>query len=194
MERADLERLTQVPKVSLSATQVRAANVAYLRKNPDQILAIVQTDRPVFTESDVLRGLRSRLGHVTGEGDIQALGARVMRSDDLIRLRTPAPDGSAQYVTVARAAMMRQCGEDAGRLATGVFEAGRCHVVRPDVLSSLNPTQRAAAEAMLAPERLVLVQGHAGVGKTYTLGKVAQGWKDRGVTVLAGGLLRQGHR
>ncbi|WP_170565706.1 AAA family ATPase [Ruegeria atlantica] len=186
MDHAKLARLTQVPKVSLSAAQLRAANADFLRNTPDQILAIIQTDKPVFTEGDVQRGLRERLGHVVGEADIRSLAAQVMRSDDLIALKTRAPDGARQYVTVARAAVMRQCEEDASRLATGVFKPGQSQVVRPDVLASLNPVQRAAAEAMLGPERLVLVQGHAGVGKTYTLGKVARGWQERGVTVLAG--------
>ena len=183
---AEIARLTAVPKVSLSATRLRTANEEFLKANPDQILAIVQTDKPVFTENDVLRGLRSRLGHVSGEDDIRALGTQVLASEDLVRLDTRAPDGSMQYVTQARAVMMRQCEADAGKLSRGVFEAGRGSLVKPDALADLNPPQRAAAEAMLAPERLTLVTGHAGVGKTYTLGKVAKGWKSRGVTVLAG--------
>ena len=186
MDQGEIARLTEVPKVSLSATQLRAANVAFLKDTPDQILALVQVDRPVFTESDVRRGLRDRLGSAMGEAELQALGDRVMRSDELLRLGRPAPDGAPQYVTVARAGVMGQCAEDASRLAKGVFDAGKAPIVKPDGPDGLNPTQRAAAEAMLAPERLVLVQGHAGTGKTHTLGRVAQTWRDRGVTVLAG--------
>ena len=183
---AELTRLTKVPQVSLSATRLKTANEDFLKANPDHILAIVQTDKPVFTEHDVLRGLRNRLGHMAGEEEIRALGAKALASDELIQLDSRAPDGSWQYVTQARAAMMRQCEADAGKLASGVFEVGRGSVVKPDALVDLNPPQRAAAEAMLAPERITLVTGHAGVGKTYTLGKVAKGWKARGVTVLAG--------
>ncbi len=50
----------------------------------------------------------------------------------------------------------------------------------------LNAGQRAAAAAMLGPDRLTLVKGHAGTGKTFTLGAVAEAWQARGVRVLAG--------
>ncbi len=50
----------------------------------------------------------------------------------------------------------------------------------------LNAGQRDAAEAMLGPDRLTLVKGHAGTGKTFTLGAVAEAWQSRGVRVLAG--------
>ncbi|WP_419738644.1 AAA family ATPase [Ruegeria sp.] len=186
LDEVEITRLTQIPKLSLTARQLQAANTEFLKAHPDQILATLQTDRPVFTESDVLRGLRDRLGGVMGEGEIQALGAQVMGSEDLVRLGARAPDGAVQYMTRGRAAVMRQCEVDAQRLATGVFEAGQMQVLRPDALAELNPGQRAAADAMLGAERLTLVQGHAGVGKTFTLGKVAQGWQARGVTVLAG--------
>ncbi|MCY4306118.1 MAG: AAA family ATPase [Aestuariivita sp.] len=58
--------------------------------------------------------------------------------------------------------------------------------VRPWLSRDLNDGQRAAAEAMLNTERLTLVTGHAGTGKTFTLTEVARVWRDRGVEVLAG--------
>ena len=59
-------------------------------------------------------------------------------------------------------------------------------VERGGALDGLNPGQARAAEAMLGPERLTLVQGHAGTGKTHTLRVVASAWQARGVEVLAG--------
>ena len=58
--------------------------------------------------------------------------------------------------------------------------------VRPYLSPKLNAGQRAAAEAMLDERRLVLVTGHAGVGKTFTLREAARVWRERGVQVLAG--------
>ena len=64
---AEVARLTQIPKLSLSARQLRTANAGFLKAKPDQIFAIVPTARPVFTEADIRRALRERLGHVMDE-------------------------------------------------------------------------------------------------------------------------------
>jgi len=75
----------------------------------------------------------------------------------------------------------RRAGERAVRDA---IDAAR--TVTPWLSRDLNAGQRAAAEAMLGPDRLTLVTGHAGSGKTFTLAEVARVWQERGVEVLAG--------
>ncbi|MCY4288558.1 MAG: AAA family ATPase [Aestuariivita sp.] len=62
----------------------------------------------------------------------------------------------------------------------------QARVVKPWLSPTLNEGQRRAAEAMLSPERLTMVMGYAGTGKTYTLTEVSQLWQERGFTVLAG--------
>ncbi|MCY4306339.1 MAG: AAA family ATPase [Aestuariivita sp.] len=59
-------------------------------------------------------------------------------------------------------------------------------VARPWLSLKLNPDQIRAAEVMLSSQRLTLVTGHAGTGKTFTLAEVARVWQERGVEVLAG--------
>ena len=178
--------LAAVPEVRLAAVRARRANTAYLKTNPEHVLAIVQSDRPVFTEADVRRALRERLGASLQDGEIAALGDRVLQSEHLVALAAEAPDGAPQYMTTARAMTMRAAHADARRLAAGRFAPGTMPVERGDVLDGLNPGQATAAEAMLGPDRLTLVQGHAGTGKTHTLRRVAEAWRARGVEVLAG--------
>ncbi|MDE0698861.1 MAG: AAA family ATPase [Boseongicola sp.] len=175
-----------VPGVQLDAVRARRANAEHLTANPEHVLAIVQADKPVFTETDVRRALRDRLGASVQDADLAALGDRVMRSDHLVTLATEAPDGAPQHVTTARAETMRRAHATARRLAAGRFEPGNMPVERGDMFETLNPGQARAAEAMLGPERLTLVQGHAGTGKTHTLRAVASAWQARGVEVLAG--------
>ncbi|MXY16698.1 MAG: AAA family ATPase, partial [Acidobacteria bacterium] len=162
------------------------ANRDYLKEHPEHVLALVQTDRPVFTETDVRQALRARLGGALQDAALAELGDRVMESDLLVALATEAPDGAPQYVTRARAETMRSAHATARKLAAGRFAPGAMPVARGDPFVGLNPGQARAAEAMLGPERLTLVQGHAGTGKTHTLRAVAAAWQARGVEVLAG--------
>ena len=196
-DREALAALARVPRVSRSAAQVRAQNVAWLTENPEQVLAIVQSNRGVFSEGDVRQALRVRLGGGMGEAALREFGDRVMGSGDLVRLARPGPDGAPQYTTTARAGLLGQLRTDAAALAGARFAPGaeepgteaasaRPRWWRGDGLDRLNPGQLLAAEAMLDPARLTLVTGHAGTGKTRTLAAVAAQWQARGVPVLAG--------
>ena len=175
-----------LPGVRLDAVRARRANAGFLKANPEHVLAIVQADRPVFTEADVRRALRERLGGAMQDADLAALGDAVMKSGHLVTLAAEAPDGAPQFVTAARAETMRKAHATARRLAAGRFAPGTMPVERGDTFRGLNPGQARAAEAMLGPERLTLVQGHAGTGKTHTLRAAAAAWQARGVEVLAG--------
>ena len=177
---------TVMPGVRLDVVRTQRANAEYLQANPEHALAIVQSDRPVFTEADVRQTLRTQLGASLQDAELAEIGDRVMKSHLLVTLSAEAPDGAPQYITSARATTMRQAHSTARKLAAGRFAPGALPVERGDLLSDLNPGQARAAEAMLGPERLTLVQGHAGTGKTHTLRRVAEAWRARGVEVLAG--------
>ena len=98
----------------------------------------------------------------------------------VLRIATaPEPVGSKRDLNDT---LMRADG-GAGAVRAAIAEARQ---VRPYLSARLNAGQRAAAEAMLSPERLTLVTGHAGVGKTFTLREAARVWQERGVPVLAG--------
>ena len=183
---ADSPEDPAVPGVELADVRRRRANKEYLRRRPEHVLAIVQADRPVFTETDVRGAIRERLGASMQDAALAELGDRVMKSEHLVTLAIEAPDGAPQFVTQARAETMRRAHATARKLAAGRFAPGTLPVERGDLFRDLNPGQARAAEAMLGHERLMLVQGHAGTGKTHTLRAVAAAWQARGVEVLAG--------
>lgn len=177
---------TKVPVLPLGPVRDRRANANYLKAHPEHVLAIVQSDRPVFTEADVRQALRMRLAVSLHEAELGELGDRAMGSDQLVTLATEAPDGAPQYMTTARAETMQEAHSTARKLAAGRFAPGAMPVERGDLFAGLNSGQARAAEAMLGTERLTMVQGHAGTGKTHTLRAVAEAWRARGVEVLAG--------
>ena len=179
-------RFTAVPEVPRAAARLRAANAGWLRDGPENVIAVVACDRPVFGEDDIRWALRERLARDVDEDTLRELGDRAMASEALVRLAAPSPDGAAQFTTAARVALAREAGEVARALARETFAPGRMPVVRPDRFAELNATQRRAAEAMLSDVRLTLVQGRAGAGKTHTLRAAAAAWNERGVAVLAG--------
>ena len=176
---------TEMPAVRLDSVRAWRANADYLKEHPEHVLAVVQADRPVFMETDVRRALRERLGASMQDAELGTLGDRVMKSDHLLTLAAEAPDGARRFVTTARAEAMRSAHATARKLAAGRFVPGDMPVERGDMFDGLNPGQARAAEAMLGRERLTLVQGHAGTGKTHTLRAVAAAWQARGVEVLA---------
>ena len=177
--------MADMPAVRLDSVRAWRANADYLKEHPEHVLAVVQADRAAFTESDVRQALRARLGASMQDADLTALGDSVMKSDHLLTLAAEAPDGAPRFVTTARAEAMRSAHATARKLAAGKFAPGNMPVERGDLFRHLNPGQARAAEAMLGPERLTLVQGHAGTGKTHTLRTVAAAWQARGVEVLA---------
>ena len=178
-----------LPTIGLGTHDVSKANEAYVREHPDHVLLQLAADQAVFTVLDIRQALRVHGGAEWSESDIKAIAGDLIRSSDLVQLPRRAPDGSVQYMTPARAAVLNNIGEVAAQLATQEFAPGHSNVLRPtsrDILEHLNDGQAVAAEAMLSTRRLTLVTGRAGTGKTYTLKAVAEEWRARGIKVLAG--------
>ena len=176
----------ELPRVGLDERRVRGDDRRYLLDHPEHVLAILQADRPVFTESDIRQTLRGRLGATVPDVDIAGMADRVMESGLLAALERPAPNGGAQYMTAARSTMLHRAMEQARALAEGRFPPGAMPVERGTALRGLTSTQAEAVERMVDDNRLTLVQGHAGTGKTHAIGTVARIWGERGVAVLGG--------
>ncbi|MYI69564.1 MAG: AAA family ATPase, partial [Boseongicola sp. SB0673_bin_14] len=107
----------------------------------------------------------------------QAVAEHLERGHDLRIAMAPEPSGSKDDLndTLRRAGLAE---------VKAAIDAAR--PVRAWLPAELNAGQREAAEAMLGPDRLTLVKGHAGTGKTTALRAVASAWQARGVEVLAG--------
>ena len=134
--------------------------------------APIPEDREVILAPD-----RDAPGSPAGRAFRQAVAEHLERGRNLRVAMAPEPSGSKHDLndTLQRAGL------------AGVKAAiGAARPVHAWLPAELNRGQREAAEAMLGPDRLTLVKGHAGTGKTHTLRAVAAAWQARGVEVLAG--------
>ncbi|WP_300074112.1 AAA family ATPase [uncultured Ruegeria sp.] len=179
---------TQAPEPVLespASAELRKANIDYLRTNPDHMLTLMGAERAIFTEEELVRSFRAHLD--TGREAAQGLADSVLALPEVIQIAQVGPGGQAQYSTGARAAV------EMDLIRTGVAMAAEkldvsseAHI---DLLpESLKPAQRRAAEAMISPERLTLVTGFPGAGKSYTIGKAADVWRARGYEVIGGAI------
>ena len=134
--------------------------------------APLPTDRHVILAPD-----RDAPDSPAGRAFRKAVAHHLAEGADLSIAVAPEPIGSKADLNDT----LQRAGDDAVRAA---IEAAR--PVQATLSPELNLAQRAAAQAMLNTDRLTLVQGHAGTGKTFTIGQAARAWQDRGYTVLAG--------
>ena len=134
--------------------------------------APVPEDREVILAPD-----RDAPESPAGRAFRQAVAEHLERGRNLGIAMAPEPSGSKSDLndTLQRAGLAE---------VRAAIEAAR--PVRAWLPAELNKGQREAAEAMLGPDRLTLVKGHAGTGKTHTLRAVAAIWQERGVEVFAG--------
>ncbi|WP_299085778.1 AAA family ATPase [uncultured Ruegeria sp.] len=178
-------RVSEPVRESPASAEVRKANIDYLRANPDHIMTLMGAERAIFTEEELVQSLRSHLE--TGREDAQGLADHILSTPEVVQIAQAGPGGQAQHSTGARAAV------EADLIRTGVAMAAEtldvdanAHI---DLLpGSLEPAQRRAAEAMISPERLTLVTGFPGAGKSYTIGKAADVWCARGYEVIGGAI------
>ncbi len=164
--------------------EVRERNRRFLADSPEHILIVVQSQKAVFTEADVRGALEVRLGGSLERDRILELGDRAMAHPELIELERTTPDGPPQYVTAARAAAEQSLAAAARDLAGSVLDLDPALPGAGALSGNLNAGQRAAAAAMLSPSRLTMVQGHAGVGKTFAVAEAARVWRSRGFEVM----------
>ena len=145
-------------RVKMRVQEARLANEVYLMERPEHMLTVVAAGSPLFTEEDVADGFKRYTPTSVGERGIEALTGRALASADLVSTGREDARGEALYTTRALVEMSRQMEAGAAKLAgswLGVSDAAPV-----DLNPALSEQQRAAVEAMIAPERLTLVTGN----------------------------------
>ena len=171
-------------RVKMRVEEARAANEVYLMERPEHMLTVVAAGSPLFTEEDLEDGFKRYLPSSVGARGVAALTEQALASADLVSTGREDVRGGALYTTRALVEMSRQMEAGAAHLAgswLGISDAGPV-----ELDPALSEQQRVAVEAMVAPERLTLVTGYAGSGKTFAVKEAARVWSARGVEVLAG--------
>ena len=172
----------------VKAEEALEANRAYLKADPEHILAVVSAERTVFTAQDVTDAFR-RQGFEASVAKF--LTSQAMQSFEVIGLLDDMGTGQRLHVTRAQLHVESNLTAEALAMAgSSVLEPETMgHDPLPkEVIDGLDDGQRAALKEMISDKRLSLVSGHAGTGKTHVIGLAAQVWHDRGFEVLGGAI------
>ncbi|WP_127904098.1 AAA family ATPase [Solirhodobacter olei] len=176
------------------AEAARIANRDYLLARPEHILVVLSAKKTVFSAEDIRKELAKRLNVTIGgqahDLEPEAFGDvldRVLGARELVQMEEVGPRGEALFSTrsqqLVEARMLQQAIELAGKTVPLAEGQGA------EALSeNLNKGQAAAVRAMVAPEALTLVTGHAGTGKTFAIAEAARVWQERGFEVLGGAI------
>lgn len=158
-------------------------NEQLLRERPAHILLVLGAEKTVFTADEIKGAFARRVN--CGPDELESLVESAMTSPELVALSSTGVDGSPLFSTKARLAGERVFMAQSARMAgerLAVSDEAELSLLSP----SLGEGQARAARAMLSGQKLTLVTGYAGAGKTYTVEQVAQVWAARGYEVLGG--------
>ncbi len=166
----------------VKAEEALEANRAYLKADPEHILAVVSAERTLFTAQDVTDAFR-RQGFEKAAAAV--LTGQAMQSFEVIGLTDTM--GGVEHLFTTRAQLHVESNLMAEALGM-VAAVSVSDVLPKDVVEGLDDGQRVALKEMVSDKRLGLVSGHAGTGKTHVIGLAAQVWKARGYEVLGGAI------
>ena len=172
-------------------------NAALIREKPDQVLTIITGEKSVFDRQDVARALHRYIGDAE---EFQNALARVMASPALVELQAEQRDQAGRVVEAARystremVAIERDMAVSADRMAgcrdhgvaarhVGAAVARQDGAIRLAGGAGLAAEQVAAIEAVTGPERIAVVVGLAGAGKSTMLAAAREAWEAQGYRV-----------
>jgi Ti-type conjugative transfer relaxase TraA len=178
-------------------------NAAIIREKPEQVLTLITNEKSVFDRQDVARALHRYIGEAE---PFQNALAQVMASPALVQLQAEDPRGqrlrdetgrvveTARYSTREMVNIERDMAVSAGRmLARRDYAVAPRHVAaaaeRQDTAiqrqggKGLEQEQRLAIEHLTGPERIAVVVGMAGAGKSTMLMSAREAWQAQGYRV-----------
>jgi Ti-type conjugative transfer relaxase TraA len=179
----------------------RQRNADLIREKPEQVLAIITSEKSVFDRHDIARTLHRYIND-----DAQAYQnafASVMASPALTELRPERVDEQTGEVELARYSTREMVEIEHGMAdAAERMHQARNHRVDPQHVARsmeqmdeamrassgdpdrrLSDEQRRAIEHVTGPERIAAVVGLAGAGKSTMLAAAAEAWQRQGYAV-----------
>jgi Ti-type conjugative transfer relaxase TraA len=168
-------------------------NAKLIREKPEQALTLVTNEKSVFDRTDVAKVIHR---YVDDPDQFQRAFATAMASPALVELRPEQRDKfgrtlePARYSTTEMIAVEKAMADSADRMADSrTFGVLRAHTER--ALADrpfLAGEQSQAVRHLTGPERIGVVVGMAGAGKSTMLGVARQVWEAEGYRVMGAAL------
>lgn len=185
-------REAQLERLTLHAA-TRRQNAERIAAKPEIVIDAVSRERSVFDERDIAKYLHR---YVDDAGEFQNLMAQIMASPELAMIEAEGVDfstGEVQPNRYSTREMIRVESEMASQAEVLSRRGGNAvpASVRNEVLaaqSRLSDEQRIAIERITGNERLAMVVGRAGAGKTTMMKTAREIWEAEGFKVVGGAL------
>lgn len=172
---------------------VRRENAQRIKERPEIVLEAISREKSVFDERDIAKYLHR---YVDDAGQFANLMARIMQSAELAMIEAEDVDLATgevlpnRYATRDMIRIEAEMADQAQRLSvTSGFDVS--DTVREEVFAAnakLSDEQKIAIERITGDERLSLVVGRAGAGKTTMMKAARQIWEANGYKVVGGAL------
>ncbi|WP_099868014.1 Ti-type conjugative transfer relaxase TraA [Pararhizobium haloflavum] len=172
---------------------LRRDNAARIARRPEIVIDAVSREKSVFDERDIAKHLHR---WIDDGQQFQNVLARIMASPELVMLAGEGVDFEtgqvrpSQFATREMVRIEDTMAQQAKHLATHGSFGSQSHI-RNEVLAShsqLSGEQRIAIELATGNERLALIVGRAGAGKTTMMKAAREIWEASGYRVVGGAL------
>jgi Ti-type conjugative transfer relaxase TraA len=171
--------------------ETRRENARRIERRPEIILDAIAREKSVFDERDAAKYLHR---YVDDPGQFANLLARVMGSPQVVKIEADDPEtGERLPERFATREMIRieaEMGNQAEHLATngrfGVSVSARAEVIAGQ--AQISDEQSFGLERITGDERLAIIVGRAGAGKTTMMKAAREAWEASGYRVVGGAL------
>ncbi len=171
----------------------RRENARRIDERPEIVLDAISWEKSVFDERDIAKYLHR---YIDDAGQFANLMARILQSPEIAMIEAEGVDFATgevlpnRYATRDMIRIEAEMAEQAGRLSNvsgfGVSTSARRKVIAAN--SKLSDEQKLAIERITGRERLALVVGRAGAGKTTMMKAAREIWEANGYKVVGAAL------
>ncbi|WP_404406871.1 Ti-type conjugative transfer relaxase TraA [Pelagibacterium halotolerans] len=172
---------------------IRRENAQRIERRPEIVLDAIAREKSAFDERDVAKYLHR---YVDDPGQFAFLLARIMGSPEAVRIESEGIDPETGEVLPERFATrdMIRLEANMAKRAEHLSRDGRFGVsssIRAEVFAGqnmLSDEQRVAIERITGDERMAVIVGRAGAGKTTMMRAAREVWEASGYRVVGGAL------